>query len=134
VTAMSMRERIAQAILKDLSDRRGIRHVLECVDDDVMQEIREALADAVLSELLTPTKGMVEALIDDQTPFICRRKMDKSGYEIVEQKNPDWRDVVADPMEVVAEFYNSDEAWAEHARIEAKWKFHAAIQAAKEGK
>jgi hypothetical protein len=60
--AMSMRERICRAILKDLSDRRGIRHALECVDDDVMQEIREALADAVLDELMKPTDGMVEAL------------------------------------------------------------------------
>jgi hypothetical protein len=71
--AMSMRERIAKAILKDLSDRRGIRHALECVDDDVMQEIREALADAVLSELLTPTEGMVEAatlsIIDAPDPI-----------------------------------------------------------------
>jgi hypothetical protein len=75
------------------------------------------------------TEGMFEALLDDQTPFICRRKMDKSGYEIVEQKNPEWRDVVADPMDVVAEFYDSEEAWAEHARLEIKWKLRNMLAA-----
>jgi hypothetical protein len=67
--AMSMRERIAMAILKDLSDRRGIRHALECVDDDVMQEIREALANAVLSELEKPTEGMVKNMHDQAKWF-----------------------------------------------------------------
>jgi hypothetical protein len=56
--AMTMRERIARAILNDLGDRKGI---LSDVDEDVKTEIGDTIADAVLAELETPTDGMVEA-------------------------------------------------------------------------
>lgn len=59
--AMTMRERIANAIVDELGVSRGL---LDCVDDVVMAEIREAVADAVLAELQTPTDGMGQEIAD----------------------------------------------------------------------
>jgi hypothetical protein len=115
---MSMRERIAQAILKDLSDRRGIRHALECVDDDVMQEIREALADAVLSELLTPTEGMVFEM-----------QMAPIKTEWVADFGNGAHEPVTEPIRI--SWINKPDDVVNDAMAAA---FTAAIQAAKEGK
>lgn len=39
------------AILADLSDRRGIRDALDDIDDDVMGEIRQSLARAIIAAM-----------------------------------------------------------------------------------
>lgn len=125
--AMTMRERLARAI-----------HVAcfssPCGELEHQEDAAFVAADAVLAELETPTDGMVEAAAWEDHPYILRRKADKSGYEIVEQKHPEWREVIADPMDRIFESTSSDEAEAEFEKIVAAYRFSAAIRAAREGK
>jgi hypothetical protein len=46
-------EIIVDAIIRDLSDRRGLRHEWEAIDDDIKNEIRDewlSIVSLVLSE------------------------------------------------------------------------------------
>jgi len=61
----SMRERIGKAIMDELSERSG---VLDGIDDEVLAEIREAVAAAGLAELQTPTDGMLNAALVARYP------------------------------------------------------------------
>jgi hypothetical protein len=58
-----MGERMANAILEDLKDRRGIRQAFDAIEDDdeVMAEIREAIGRAAIMALRQPTPKMIEA-------------------------------------------------------------------------
>lgn len=47
VPARDWAHRAARGILADLSDRRGIKHELEMVDDDVRIELTESLAEII---------------------------------------------------------------------------------------
>lgn len=50
-------EKFGDVVLRDLCDRRGIRHAIESCDDDIQQEIKEAIGRAILS--LLPSLGLV---------------------------------------------------------------------------
>lgn len=126
--AMTMRERIAKRICCPSGVCQG-ESLGACVGLEFLGD-----AAAVLVELETPTDGMVEVLAWEEHPYIFRRKMDKSGYEIVEQKHPDWREVIAEPMERVFESASSDEAEAVFEKLIAAYRWSAAIRAAREGK
>lgn len=77
---------------------------------------------------IQPTDAMREAMTG-QTPYLSRRKMDKSGYEVIRQDHPEWRDVVAEPMTVVAEYSNGEEA-AEHCeRLAFEWRYAEMLKA-----
>lgn len=56
-----MVERVAAAVLKDLSDRRGIRQAFDNIDDGVMAEIRDAIGRAAISAMRGPTAAMIAA-------------------------------------------------------------------------
>lgn len=56
----TMKERIGKAIVKDLTDRRGIRQALDSIDVKVMAELIESIADAALKELREPTSAMLK--------------------------------------------------------------------------
>lgn len=47
-------EKIVAALIKDLSDRRGLRHEWEQIDDDIQEEIRNTWVAIVLSKLAAP--------------------------------------------------------------------------------
>jgi hypothetical protein len=42
---------IVEAILEDLTDRRGLRHEWERIDEDIQEEIRQTWITIVLSRL-----------------------------------------------------------------------------------
>jgi hypothetical protein len=47
VPAHDWAHRAARGILEDLGDRRGIKHELEMIDDDVRIELTESLAEII---------------------------------------------------------------------------------------
>lgn len=53
-------EHIALGILYDLSDRRGIKHELAAVDDDVRPQIVEELAAIIRSGMASPPPAIDE--------------------------------------------------------------------------
>jgi hypothetical protein len=78
------------------------------------------------------TEPMMKAWIEakKKTPYIHRRKMDKSGYEIVRQDNTDWREVIDDPITVIAEYPTSEEAEHHYDRLVIQWIWSAVINKA----
>lgn len=56
----TMRERIAKAILNDLTDRRGIRQAFDGLDQIIMEEIKYSISSAVLAELENPAPEMID--------------------------------------------------------------------------
>jgi hypothetical protein len=48
---MSKATDIVDAILADMTDRRGLRHEWDQIDDDIKQEIKTTWAEIVQSEL-----------------------------------------------------------------------------------
>jgi len=51
VSNIDKAEKIVAALIKDLSDRRGLRHEWEQIDDDIQEEIRNTWVAIVLSKL-----------------------------------------------------------------------------------
>jgi hypothetical protein len=57
--------------------------------------------------------------IDDMfgdSPFIARRKMDKTGYEVVQNTHPDWRTHIPNDGWVHHGYFASDEDAITHKR------------------
>lgn len=77
-----------------------------------------------------PTDAMREAMMGE-TPYLARRKMDKSGYEVIRQDHPEWRNVIAEPMTVVAEYSSGDEAEEHCERLAFEWRYAEMLKAAR---
>lgn len=50
--------KIATHVLDDLTDRRGIRQAFDCINDEVMDEIRMAIAEKVQQALGIPAAAL----------------------------------------------------------------------------
>jgi hypothetical protein len=78
---------------------------------------------------VAPTE-IIDILMDEDSPFICRRKMDKSAYEIVENTSPEWRTLIPNDGWVNhGDFPNAAVAWNTHANLIAQWKWRRVIAA-----
>jgi len=78
----------------------------------------------LLYHLAEPTAAMLEAL-HAEAPYVYRRKMDKSGYEVVYLGgNPDWRTVIAEPQVTVFESRDGTEAMSRCEHLKAEWRYH----------
>jgi hypothetical protein len=82
-------------------------------------------SDTVRMPVIAPQK-IVDILTNNESPFVCRRKMDKSAYEIVENTAPEWRTLIPNEGWVAhGEFPDSERAWKAHAQLVAQWKWRA---------
>ena len=68
------------------------------------------------------TNEQIDAIFGD-SPFIARRKMDKSAYEVVQQTNDDWREVIGndDDFKHHGDFRTADEARAAMQQLHVRW-------------
>ncbi len=82
-----------------------------------------------LRRIEQPSEEMFVAMCQGETPFIERRKMDKSGYEVVRADNADWREVISSEQTVVFEGTFED-AREFRARCEFYWRFNQMLQIA----
>ncbi len=75
------------------------------------------------------TDEQIEAIFGD-SPFIARRKMDKSAYEVVQQTNIDWRDCIGteDDFKHHGEFATESEARVARQRLHVRWLLEATSQ------
>lgn len=62
------------------------------------------------------------------SPFIARRKIDKSGYEVRQQTNPDWRDVIGTNEDFVhhGDFDSQEAADKAMRRLHVRWVLNGA--------
>lgn len=63
-----MVERVANAVLRDLTGRRGFRQSWDECDEGIQDEIREAIGTLAIAEMRTPTSGMILAGADFAEP------------------------------------------------------------------
>jgi hypothetical protein len=68
------------------------------------------------------TDGQIDAIFGD-SPFVARRTMDKSRYEVVQQTNSDWRDVVGtnEDFKHCGYFKTSEKADIARQRMHVRW-------------
>lgn len=70
---------------------------------------------------------LVEQLIhvlEGRTPFVGRRKLDKSGGEVVQLLNKDWEKVTTAEQKVISTHKTESDAIAEAARQGTLWKIN----------
>lgn len=68
------------------------------------------------------TNEQIDAIFGE-SPFVARRKIDKSGYEVVEQTNEDWREVIGtdDDFKHWCDFTTFEEAQVIQRRFHVRW-------------
>ena len=92
----------------------------------------EAAQGVVDGWKLVPIDPTVEmrAALEDETPFFCRRALDKSCYEVGRAMNEDWRDVISDDQTILATFKDGDEAHDHFDSLEFAWRYKNMLAAA----
>lgn len=83
----------------------------------------------LLRRLENPTAEMRDAM-EGETPYGCRRKMDKSGYEVYFLDYPDWRDVIAEPQRIVFESKDGDTAMDYFEQLRFAWRYNEMLRIA----
>ena len=68
------------------------------------------------------TNAQIDAIFGD-SPFIARRKMDKSAYEVVQQTNADWREVIGNNNDFKhhGDFPTAEAARTAMQRLHVRW-------------
>ena len=63
------------------------------------------------------------AAIFGASPFVARRKIDKSGYEVLQQTNEDWLDTVGtdEDFQHCGDFQTEEEAVTVQQRLHVRW-------------
>lgn len=70
-----------------------------------------------------PTGEMLRILVDPESPYIARMRIDKKGYEVVFMPNEDWRTTVPAKHKRISR-HRSWSAADHRAQVEtAKWKY-----------
>jgi hypothetical protein len=75
-----------------------------------------------LRRIEQPSEEMFAAMTQDETPLVCRRKLDKSAYEVVRMNNPDWKEAITDDQTVLFEGSYED-AHAYYHRAAFTWRY-----------
>lgn len=71
--------------------------------------------------LVPLTDEQIDELFNLDSKFIARRAIDKSGYEVVEMMNDDWREVITDAKEVRGTFDTYEKAEVMQRRLHVRW-------------
>jgi hypothetical protein len=82
-----------------------------------------------LRRIEQPNEDMFEAM-RAETPFVSRRKIDKSGYEVVRADNADWREVISGEERTVVFEGSKEDAEEFRDRCEFYWRFNEMLQIA----
>jgi hypothetical protein len=133
VTANKLWQRdIANAINAAVAEIERLHQVLY-EQGQRAAEVSKAMLTVLplLRRIEQPTEEMLDAMSQDETPFVCRRKMDKSGYEVVRADNVDWREVISDEQTVVFEG-SSDESQAYCRSATLHWRYGEMMRIANE--
>lgn len=85
----------------------------------------------LLRRIEQPTEEMLAAMSQDETPFICRRKIDKSGYEVARMDNEDWRECISEEQTVVFEG-SEDTCEAVFLSVARRWRYGEMLRVANE--
>jgi hypothetical protein len=85
----------------------------------------------VLNRLSAPTTEMQYAL-ESETPYFCRRALDKRGYEVGIRTNGDWRECISEDQTVLFTSKHEGEAEAHYEKLQFEWRYHEMMRVAGE--
>jgi hypothetical protein len=77
----------------------------------------------LLRRIEEPSEEMFAAMCLGRTPFIHRRKADKSGYEVVRMDSADWRSGVSEKQTVVFDG-GDEESLTFYHRVTFRWRYN----------
>jgi hypothetical protein len=66
---------------------------------------------------------------EKDTPFFCRRSIDKSCYEVGRQTNEDWRECISEDRIFLGTFATEEEAQSVYNEHRIKWIWSEILQA-----
>ena len=68
------------------------------------------------------TNEQIDAIFGE-SPFVARRTIDKTRYEVVQQTNDDWREVIGtdDDFKHHGYYQTHDEATTAQRRLHVRW-------------
>lgn len=68
------------------------------------------------------TDEQIDAIFGD-SPFIARRTLDKTRYEVVQKTNADWRETIGtdDDFKHLGYYQTQDEATTAQRRLHVRW-------------
>lgn len=78
---------------------------------------------------LVSTDEMRQAM-EGETPYFCRRALDKSCYVVGIRKNVDWADVISDDQEILETFPHEDLAHDKYGELEFQWRYAEMLRVA----
>ena len=83
--------------------------------------MNDLLCVTEMGDKMQITDEQIDAIYDE-SPFIARRRMDKSGYEVVQMMNDDWREVITnDPPKHCGYFATYEDAETAQRRLHVRW-------------
>lgn len=66
---------------------------------------------------------------EKDTPFFCRRSIDKSRYEVGRQTNEDWRECISEDRILIGIFATEEEAISVYDSHRIKWMWSEILKA-----
>jgi hypothetical protein len=82
----------------------------------------------IMRALDTPTEAMRLAM-SSETPYFCRRSIDKRRYEVGIMNNEDWRECTSDDQTVIATYTKEYVAERHYDQLEFKWRYNEMMKA-----
>jgi hypothetical protein len=74
------------------------------------------------------TNDAMRAILSDETPYFCRRAIDKSCYEVGRADNEDWREVISDEQTILSRHPTYEKARLAFDRLEFDWRYSALLE------
>jgi hypothetical protein len=137
--AIEQRDRLAVALKEIDGNRHGRNSGFEC-----RAIARKALQMNSKSESKPPVEQprlvrlssaalKVWLECEKDTPFFCRRSIDKSCYEVGRQTNEDWRECISEDRIFIGRFATEEEAQAVYDEHRIKWMWEEICKANAKG-
>ena len=103
-------------------DEKTKRHLAE-------DEVEEYIASPASPCSLSSAALKVWLECEKDTPFFCRRSIDKSCYEVGRQTNEDWRECISEDRIFIRTFATEEEAQSVYDEHRIKWMWSEILQA-----
>lgn len=102
---------------------------LQALQEPAVEKLQSLLP--LLRRLERPSEEMRSAMESD-TPYFCRRSLDKKGWEIGHFNNVDWREAVSDDQTILAIHADKEDAHEHYDRLKFEWRYSEMLRVAGE--
>jgi hypothetical protein len=113
----------------DIARIHGVLVEVQALQAPAVEKLASLLP--LLRRLEQPTEEMRTAM-EDETPYFCRRAIDKKCWEVGHCNNEDWRDVISDDQTILARHADEVDAMEHYGRLEFEWRYSQMMRVAGE--